>query len=30
MYKTENKQLKTLRDELIANKRASTPGLNKT
>lgn len=26
----ENKQLKTLRDELIANKRASTPGMAKT
>lgn len=26
-YKKENKQLKTLRDELIANKRATTPGL---
>ncbi|EAR88638.1 hypothetical protein TTHERM_00187170 (macronuclear) [Tetrahymena thermophila SB210] len=28
--KKENKQLKTLRDELIANKRASTPGMSKT
>lgn len=28
--RSQNKQLKNLRDELIANKRATTPGLSKT
>lgn len=29
-YKKENSKLKELRDELIANKRATTPGFSKT